>query len=187
MRRMLAEINRLRSLSEEGRPGSISSWVRYDQLKQDVKSLESGAIRAMVQTIKLIAEGQKLKSLAVVLPGRDGGDMWDIRNDWIYFAEETFSKDMVNGRGEIVDALCKVVGLKKLAIGYTHDHELAEAVARSTGAKEVVVKADEWLGFIDDERDGWEARGWRIEGMEARKELLPEPDRTSIPSIVEAG
>ncbi|KAK5141657.1 hypothetical protein LTR04_002519, partial [Oleoguttula sp. CCFEE 6159] len=79
---------------------------------------------------------------------------------------ETFSEDTVNGHGEIVDALCKVIGLKKLTIGYTHDHELAEIVARSVGAKEVVVRADEWLGFTEDERDEWEAWGWRIERTE---------------------
>ncbi|KAJ9652735.1 hypothetical protein H2201_009200, partial [Coniosporium apollinis] len=184
VRGKLVEINRLRSLSGEGRPGSISSWARYKQLRRDVKSLEIRSIRTMAETIELIAEGQKLESLAVLLPGSDGGDMWDVRNDWIYFAEETFSQDAVNGRGEIVDALRKVIGPKKLTIGYTGDHELAEAVARSMGAKEVVVKADEWLGFVENERDEWTARGWRVGRIEAWKKLLPGPDRISIPRLL---
>ncbi|TKA60197.1 hypothetical protein B0A49_13287 [Cryomyces minteri] len=143
VRRMLARINRLRAKSREQWQGSISSWILHDHLQQDVKSMEAGSITMMAKTIQLIAERQKLVSLTVLLPGRDGGDMWDVENDRVYFAEETFSEDIVNGHGEIVDALCKVVGLKKLTIGYTHDHELAEIVARSVGAKEVAVRADE--------------------------------------------
>ncbi|KAJ9634231.1 hypothetical protein H2199_009061 [Coniosporium tulheliwenetii] len=166
VRGKLAEINRLRSLTGEGRPGSISSWARYDHLKRDVKSLEIRSIRTMAETIELIAEGQKLESLAVLLPGSDGGDMWDVRNDWIYFAEETFSEDTVNGRGEIVDAC------------------LAEAVARSMGAKEVVVRADEWLGFMENGRDEWAAWGWRVGRIEAWKKLLPGPDRISTPRLL---
>ncbi|TKA77907.1 hypothetical protein B0A49_04298 [Cryomyces minteri] len=183
VRHMLARINTLRSRSEEGRQDSVSSWIRYDQMKQDVKSLEAGSIKTVAEAIQLIAEGQILVSLLVLLPGRDGGDMWDVKNDQVYFAEETFSEDMVNGHGEVVDALRKVIGLRELTIGYTHDHELAEIVARHVGAREVAVRADDWLGFTEDERHEWKAWGWKIKGTEARKVLLPELDLISIPLV----
>ncbi|KAK5280449.1 hypothetical protein LTR16_006915, partial [Cryomyces antarcticus] len=142
VRQMLAQINILRASSTEGLNNSISSWFRYDHMKRDLQSLENGATSTMAETLELIAEDQRLEDLVVLLPGRDGGDMWDVKNDSVYFAEETFSRDNINGRAAIVDALSKIVGLKKLTIGYTHDHGLAEAVARSTGAEEVAVRAD---------------------------------------------
>ncbi|KAK5013342.1 hypothetical protein LTR60_000867 [Cryomyces antarcticus] len=171
---MLAQINILRASSTEGLNNSISSWFRYDHMKRDLQSLENGATSTMAETLELIAEDQRLEDLVVLLPGRDGGDMWDVKNDSVYFAEETFSRDNINGRAAIVDALSKIVGLKKLTIGYTHDHGLAEAVARSTGAEEVAVRADEWLGITPEERNDLEARGWSINNMEARKALLPD-------------
>ncbi|TKA62625.1 hypothetical protein B0A49_09838, partial [Cryomyces minteri] len=174
VRQMLAQINILRSFSMEGLNSSISSWFRYDHMKKDLQSLENGATRMMAVTLELVAEDQGLEDLAVLLPGRDGGDMWDVKNDSVYFAEETFSGDNINGHAAIVSALSKIVGLKKLTIGYTHDHGLAEAVARSTGAEEVAVRADEWLGFTQDERNEWEDHGWSITNMEARKVLLPD-------------
>ncbi|TKA76772.1 hypothetical protein B0A49_08382 [Cryomyces minteri] len=83
---------------------SVSGWIRYDQMKQDVKSLEAGSIKMVAKAIQLIAERQKLVSLVVLLPGRYGDDMWDVKNDKVYFAEETFSEDIVGGHGEVMDA-----------------------------------------------------------------------------------
>ena len=73
-------------------------------------------------------------ALSVYLPGVDGGDIWDLHNPNLYFAEELFSNSTTNVHACIPEALAKMIGIKTLTIGYTRDIELAEKVARATGA-----------------------------------------------------
>ena len=63
----------------------------------------------------------------------DVGDIWDLRNDYLYFAKEVFPNSTANVHAGIPEALGKMAGIKTLTIGYTKDIELAEKVARATG------------------------------------------------------
>ena len=46
------------------------------------------------------------------LPGVNVGDIWDLRNDNLYFAEEVFSSSTTNVHADIPEALGKTMGIK---------------------------------------------------------------------------
>ncbi len=146
-----------------------------DQLIVIVRQLESRTVRLIIRTLSLLASNQDLTSLAVYLPGVDGGDIWDLRNPNLYFAEEMFSNSTINVHACIPEALSKMVGIKTLTIGYTKDIELAEKIARSTGANELEIETcleGHKLFLNDEEQQHWRNKGWRLEGKVARKMLL---------------
>ena len=76
-----------------------------------------------------------------------------------------------------------MVGIKTLTIGYTRDIELAEKIARATGAKELRIETmpeGETLMLNDEEQAKWRKEGWNLEGRTAKKKLVAdtEDDRT---------
>lgn len=77
----------------------------------------------------------------------------------------------------IPKALAKMVGIKVLTIGYTKDIELAENIARATGANELIIETrpeGDTLMLDEDEQAEWIKRGWRLEGRTAKKTLVAD-------------
>ena len=148
---------------------------RRDQLIAFVKDQEKKTVRLIIRTLHLLALGQGLVSLAVYFPGIDGGDIWDLPNDNIYFAEELFSNATANVHACIPEALAKTVGLDTLTIGYTKDILLAEEIALATGAKQLIIRVcpeGNTLNLNAEERQDWEDYGWRLEETMAYKTLI---------------
>lgn len=148
-----------------------------NQLIAIVQQLESRTVRLIIRTLSLLASNQDLISLAVFLPGVDGGDIWDLHNPNLYFADEIFSNSTHNVHACIPEALAKMVGIKTLTIGYTKDIELAEKIARSTGAQALEIETcpeGRKLFLNDYEQQYWQEKGWRLEGKTARKTLIKE-------------
>lgn len=148
-----------------------------DQLIVVVQCLEKKTVRLIIRTLSLLASNQDLDSLAVYLPGIDGGDIWDLHNPGLYFAEEIFSNSTNNVHACIPEALGKMLGIRYLTIGYTKDIELAEKIARSAGAKELEIETcpeGRRLLLNGEEQEQWRGRGWRLEGKVARKILINE-------------
>lgn len=70
-----------------------------------------------------------------------------------------------------------MVGIKTLAIGYTIDYELAEEIARATGAKELAVETrpeGNTLMLSAEEQAEWRNRGWLLVGRTAKKTLVAD-------------
>ena len=68
-----------------------------------------------------------------------------------------------------------MIGIKTLTIGYTKDIELAEKVARATGAKHLSVETrpeGDTLSLNTEEQAEWRRRGWKLEGRTAKKALM---------------
>lgn len=68
-----------------------------------------------------------------------------------------------------------MIGIKTLTIGYTRDIELAEKVARATGATELFVETrpeGDTLTLSMEEQAEWRKRGWRLEGRTAKMTLM---------------
>ncbi|KAK4691041.1 hypothetical protein P7C71_g5877, partial [Lecanoromycetidae sp. Uapishka_2] len=150
---------------------------RRMQLITVVKRLEEKTVRLIIRTLSLLVSNQSLISLAVFLPGVDGGDIWDLHNPDFYFAEEIFSNSTSNVHACIPEALSRMFGIRTLTIGYTKDIELAEKIARLTGAKELEIETcpeGRKLFLNDKEQQDWRDRGWRLEGKTARKTLLQD-------------
>ena len=144
------------------------------QLIHVVRKLERKTVKLIIRTPNLLVSNQDLASLAVYLPGVDGGDIWDLPNDNLYFAEEIFSNSTPNVYVCIPDALSRTVGIKTLTIGYTKDIELAEQIARLTGAKELEVRTSpegNMLMLNEQERELWLERGWGLKGKTAHRTL----------------
>lgn len=145
------------------------------QLIDIVKRLEKKTTRLIVRTLNLLATNQDLQSLSVYLPGVDGGDIWDLPNPNLYFAEELFSNSTTNVHACIPEALAKMVGIDTLTVGYTKDIELAEKIARATGAKDLLVETrpeGDTLMLSAEEQAKWRDRGWSLEGRTAKKRLV---------------
>ncbi|CAD6577579.1 MAG: hypothetical protein ASARMPREDX12_008402 [Alectoria sarmentosa] len=145
------------------------------QLIEIVKRLETKTTRLIVRTINLLVTNQDLQSLSVYLPGIDGGDIWDLPNPNLYFAEELFSNSTTNVHACIPEALAKMIGIKTLTIGYTKDIELAEKIARATGAKHLLIETrpeGDTLMLNAEEQAKWRSRDWRLEGRTAKKTLV---------------
>ena len=70
-----------------------------------------------------------------------------------------------------------MIGIKTLTIGYTRDIELAEEIARATGAKELHIETrpegHTLMLDIEDQAE-WRKRGWKLEGRTAKKELVAD-------------
>lgn len=113
--------------------------------------------------------------MAVYFPGVDGGDIWDLPNPGFYFAEELFSNSTLNVHACIPKALAKMIGIQSLTIGYTKDIELAEKIARATGANELIIRTcpeGHTLNLNKEEKARWLEHGWRLEGQTAHKTLM---------------
>ena len=124
------------------------------------------------------------------LPGVDGGDIWDLPNPNLYFADELFSNSTTNIHACIPEALSKMVGIKTLSIGYTRDIELAEEIARATGAKELRIETrpeGETLMLDAKEQAKWRKKGWTLEGRTAKKMLRPNAVDDVATRITEKG
>lgn len=70
-----------------------------------------------------------------------------------------------------------MVGIKSLTIGYTKDIELAEQVARATGAKELIIETrpeGDTLMLNSEEKAQWSKRNWTLQGRTARKTLVAD-------------
>lgn len=146
------------------------------QLIDMVKRLEKKTIRLIVRTLHLLVTNQGLQSLSVYLPGVDGGDIWDLPNPNFYFAEELFSNSTTSVHACIPEALARMIGIKTLTIGYTKDIELAEEIARATGAKQLLIETmpeGNTLMLSAAEQAEWASRGWSLEGRTAKKALKP--------------
>ncbi|KAK3175371.1 hypothetical protein OEA41_002618 [Lepraria neglecta] len=145
------------------------------QLVQLVQGLEKKIVNLIVRTLHLVVSNQDLVSLAVYLPGVDGGDVWDLHNQNLYFAEDLFSNSTTNVYACIPKALGKMVGIKTLSIGYTKDIELAEKVAPTTGAPQLFVRTcpeGKSLDLNQEERACWLDKGWYLQGKTAHKTLV---------------
>lgn len=146
-----------------------------DQLIKVVKHLEKKTVRLIIRTLHLLVSNQDLDSLTVYLPGVDGGDIWNLPNDNIYFAEEIFSNSTTNVHACIPEALRKMVGINSLTIGYTKDIKLAEDIAKDAGARELTIRVypeGNTLGLRQEDRLKWEKQGWRLEAATAHKSLV---------------
>ena len=151
--------------------------LHRQQLIHIVQKLERKTVKLIIRTLNLLVSNQDLISLAVYLPGVDGGDIWDLHNDNLYFAEEIFSNSTENAHSCVPKALSKMVGIKTLTIGYTKDIELAEQIALSTGAKELEIRTcpeGKTLMLNQEERELWLKRGWELEGKIAHKTLIAD-------------
>ena len=78
-----------------------------------------------------------------------------------------------------------MVGIKTLTIGYTRDIELAEKIARATGAKELHIETmpeGDTLMLDEEEQAQWTKRGWQLEGRTAKKKLTADTvdERTDV-------
>ena len=149
--------------------------IQREQLIKVVQQLERKTVRLIIRTLYLLVVNQDLISLAVYLPGIDGGDIWDLPNDNLYFADEIFSNSTANVHACIPKAISKIVGIQTLQIGYTKDIELAEKIARATGARELSVRVcpeGAELRLNAEERNEWARRGWRLEAAVAYKTLI---------------
>lgn len=145
------------------------------QLINVVQQLEKKTVRLIIRTLNLLVSNQDLDSLAVYLPGVDGGDIWNLPNDNFYFAEEIFSNSTSKVHACIPEALRRMVGIYSLTIGYTKDIHLAEEIAKDAGARELTIKVcqeGDTLGLRKEERENWEKQGWRLEGAIAHKTLV---------------
>lgn len=145
------------------------------QLIETVQGLEEKTIRLIIRTLNLLASNQDLITLAVYLPGVDGADIWDLPNDNLYFAEEIFSNSTTSVHACIPKVLARMVGIHTLTIGYTKDIELAENIARATGAKELVIRVcpeGESLRLDNEGRTMWINKGWTLEAATAHKTLV---------------
>ena len=70
-----------------------------------------------------------------------------------------------------------MVGIKTLTIGYTKDFELAEKIARATGAKELAIETrpeGDTLMLSAEEQAEWRNRGWLLVGRTAKKTLVAD-------------
>ena len=144
------------------------------QLIAIVQRLEEKTVRLIIRTLSLLVANQDLDSLAVYLPGVDGGDIWDLHNEDLYFAEEVFSNSTSKVHACIPEALGKMVGIKTLTIGYTKDIKLAEIVARNVGAHELIIQTrpeGHSLNLNTKERAEWLDNGWRLDEKTAHKIL----------------
>lgn len=68
-----------------------------------------------------------------------------------------------------------MIGIKDLTIGYTKDIELAERIARATGAQNLAVETrpeGDTLLLNSEEQAEWISRGWALDGRTATKTLL---------------
>lgn len=68
-----------------------------------------------------------------------------------------------------------MIGIKTLTIGYTRDIELAEEIAKATGAKELYIETQpegETLMLNTEEQAEWRNRDWTLEGRTAKKTLV---------------
>ena len=148
----------------------------------------------VIRTLNLLVTNQELVSLSVYLPGIDAGDIWDLPNDNIYFAEEMFSNSTTNVHACIPKALSKMLGIQTLTIGYTKDIGLAEEIAKEAGAKQLgrspaslndhirlsrtaVIRTcpeGRTLNLNPKERAKWIEKGWQLVGQEAHKTLIEE-------------
>ena len=140
-----------------------------------MQRLETKIVGLISRTLKLLGTSQNLVDLAVYLPGVDGGDIWDLRNENLYFTEEIFSNSTANVHACIPEVLGKIVGITTLNIGYTKDIELAEKVARATGARQIFIQTSpegHSLGMNEEERAKWLDWGWQLEGKTAYKNLV---------------
>lgn len=146
-----------------------------DQLIKVVHQLEKKTVRLIIRTLHLLVSNQDLVSLTVYLPGVDGGDIWNLPNDNLYFAEEIFSNSTTHVHACVPAALRKMVGIQSLMIGYTKDIQLAEEIAKDAGAQELTIRVHaegNTLGLSQEERAEWENQGWRLEGATAHKNLV---------------
>ena len=148
-----------------------------NQLIKVVKKIESNAVRLIVRTLALLARNQNLMGLTIYLPGEDGGDIWDIPNDNLYFADEIFSNTTRTVYECIPEGIRNIVGIKTLTIGYTKDIELAEKIAKGAGAEELIIRVHALgnsLTLSQEERSRWMARGWRLDQVTAYKKLIKD-------------
>ena len=160
---------------EASRQEEISN--HREQLISVVQMLEKKTVRLIIRTLFFLATSQDLVSLAVFLPGVDAGDIWDLPNPNLYFAEELFSNSTTNVHACIPYALSKIIGLHTLTIGYTKDIALAVKIARSTGAKALEIETcpqGTKLFLNDEEQRHWCDEGWRLEGRTARMTLTKD-------------
>ena len=128
----------------------------------------------MARTLLLLATDQALTSLAIYLPGVDGGNIRDVPNDNFYFAQEIFSRDSGRVYASIPQVLRHMMGVKILTVGYTKDADLVEDIAKAIGAQEVIIRVcpEANLLWLDkDERLNWSKHGWQFEGAVAFKSL----------------
>ena len=147
------------------------------QLIRVVQQLERKTVRLIIRTLNLLVANQDLISLAVYLPGVDGADIWDLPNDNLYFEQELFSNSTTNVHACIPEALAKMTGITTLTIGYTKDNELAEEIARATGARELVIKCcpeGNERNLNEQEEQRWLNNDWRFMGKAAHKTLIAE-------------
>jgi len=141
-------------------------------LKQAVQALEAQAVQTIQRSLTLLVSSHRLNNLTVYLPGIDGGDIFDVMNDNVYFSEEVFSNSTRGRYSCIPDLLARFAGLQTLTIGYTRDLELAAVVARKAGAANVAVRVlpeDSWSRFNAAEESTLSKQGWQIIGMEICK------------------
>ena len=144
------------------------------QLIEVVQKLEENAVRLIIRTLRLLAENQELVALTIYLPGEDGGDIWDIPNDNLYFEHEIFSNSNRKVYACIPEGIRKIVGIKTLTIGYTKDIELAESIAKDAGAEELIIRVHPLgnsLTLSQEERTRWIENGWRLDQATAQKKL----------------
>ena len=157
---------------EDSKEGEIQK--RRQQLIQAAQGFEKKIVSLMVRTLRLVATIRSLVDFGVYMPGEDGGDIWDLHNENLYFAKEVFSNSTSNIHDCIQETLQRMAGLKTLTIGYTKDNVLAERIARVIGVRQLFIQTcpeGTSLALNMEERAIWSDSGWRLEGKMARKIL----------------
>ena len=165
---LLQRIQDMEDMHEE------ESETHRQQLVHVVQGLEKKIVALIVRTLRLIATIHSLVDFTVYMPGVDGGDIWDLHNESLYFAQEVFSNLSTHVYACIPETLGKIRGLETLTIGYTKDNDLAETVARRIGVRDLFIKTcPERPSLIlnPEERAKWSDSGWKLEGKVAHKIL----------------
>lgn len=164
----------IEAITEMGDSQEEETRRHRDQLVKVAQQLEIKTVRLIIRTLNFLVTNQDLDSLTIYLPGVDGGDIWDLPNHDMYFADEIFSNSTAHVHACIPEAIRKMVGIQSLTIGYTKDIELAEEIAKDAGAEELIIRVcpeGNTLHLSKQERLQWISRGWRLEEATARKTL----------------
>ena len=167
----------IEAITEMGNSQEKETQKHRDQLVKVVQNLEDKTVRLIIRTLSFLATNQDLDSLTIYLPGIDGGDIWDLPNR-DYFADEIFSNSTTRVHACIPEAIRKMVGVKRLTIGYTKDIDLAEEIAKDAGAEELIIRVcpeGNTLHLSREERLQWISRGWRLREATAYKRLVRKP------------
>ena len=158
-----------------GRTSDLLRWMTHMetqsviQLEKELTTMTTSTSRLINDTFELLSPNQNLLSLNNYTPATQT-KAWFIR-EMIRTPDQ--SPLMMDPNACLPNALGKMMGIKKLEIGYIRDAHLVEEIAHATRAEEVVVwfrpKGIRSWNMLKEERLRWSESGWQLEQDTARK------------------